>query len=79
MTATVAELAFSVFFLMFMNASMLFAMLPEEKCFSIMQVIAESIARFVTQNFPRREEGQTTSQPELILSVRSQPVVRLAS
>lgn len=79
MTATFAELTFSVFFLVFMNVVTLFALTSEEQGLRAISAIVALIDRVVAWSFPHHEEGQAASQPELILSVCSQPVVRIAS
>jgi hypothetical protein len=79
MTATFAELMFSALFLMFMNVGTVFAFLPEDKSMQVMRALAALAHSAFARMFPPRGDGQTTSQPELIISVRSQPVVRIAS
>lgn len=79
MTATFAELTFSVFFLVFMNVVTVFALTSEEQSLRAVSAIGALIDRVVAWSFPHHEEGQVTSEPELIFSVCSKPVVRIAS
>ncbi len=79
MTATLPELMFSALFLICMNAGTLLALLPQEKNLQIARAIIARFDRFVAWSFPPREDGQTTSQPGLMISVRRQPVVRIAT
>lgn len=79
MTATFAELMFSAAFMVFIDAGLVFALLPERESLRLGRAISQVAGRIAVRSFPLNEGGQATSQPEPVVPACSQPVVSIAS
>jgi hypothetical protein len=79
MTTTLSELMLSVLFLVFANACTVFAFSTEEKHLRGMRAAVALFDRLVVRSFRPCEDRKFASQPERIASMRSRPVVRIAS